>query len=278
MSPLVPYTEKGANFSDLSEPSPQHTPNQSAQHLLYSVGNTIRLHHDGYNREFLIAERPEEISALAVHDNRLVHAEICSKTGDSRALIFYTETDELIARRYGMVNALAVHEDRLIDAGNYKKIFYTKKYIFTGKSRIIAERPFEVNALATYKDVLIDVDGAGTISYTKTDQVIALFPANVHALAVHDGLLVNAILDDGWERILCIDTTEFITRRSDRVNALAVYKGRLIDAGHYGQIMYSATDEPIIKKEPEGHINALLPIDDEMANRLLELPGVIPLK
>jgi hypothetical protein len=68
MSPLVPYTRQGENFTfNLESDRPR-------QHLLYSVGRTIRLHLDGENKEYLIRKRHTKVRALAIHNNRLVDA------------------------------------------------------------------------------------------------------------------------------------------------------------------------------------------------------------
>jgi hypothetical protein len=264
MSPLVPYTEKGMNFSDLPEPdSPRNEPKQ---HLLYSVGTDIRLHHDGENREYLIRRRLQKVFALAVYKDKLI------ESGQS-CKIFYTETEEPIAERRASVNALTVHDNHLFHAEipwlqiKGLRIYHTE----TGKA--IAERPGRVFALAVYKDNLIDAGEYGKIFYTETEELIAERPDWVRALAVHNNRLVDA---GDYRKIFYTKTKEPIAERPSEVNALAIYNNRLVDAGDYGGIFYTEEKEPIV--ETHDTVYAILPINDEMANRLLKLPEVEEIK
>jgi hypothetical protein len=65
---------------------------------------------------------------------------------------------------------------------------------------------------------------------------------------------------------------EPLTERPEWVEALAVYQDAPIDAGRYHNIFYSATDDLLV--ETDGLVEALLPIDEKTAARLLKLPGV----
>jgi hypothetical protein len=67
-----------------------------------------------------------------------------------------------------------------------------------------------------------------------------------------------------------------ITERPSWVNALAIYNGRLIDAGYYNEIFYTEENEPIVKTD--GPVFSLLPINQKTADRLLTLPEVKELK
>jgi hypothetical protein len=254
MSPLVPYTEKGVNFSVKKES------NQPSQHLLYSVNNEIRLHLDGDGGEYRIAERSHDIKALAIHDNRLVDA--------SGKYISYTEPDGFISGRPGVVNALAVYKNRLVDAGDYEQICYTRSRVF------LAERVGGVTSLAIYKKRLIDIDRYGIISYTKTNELAERCLEKGAAIAVHGDQIFAAENDREagkcYGRVLRTQPWEWITERSEWINALATYKGRLIDAGYYNEIFYTKEDELIL--ETDGPVFALLPIDEQMARRLLTLP------
>jgi hypothetical protein len=265
MSPLVPHTEQGANFPSFNQPEPD----QYKPHLLYSVENTIRLHLDGENKEFVIAERPGVVRALAIHDNTLVHAEDYSDY-TAQCAILRTETDDIIADRPNYVEALAVYKDKLVDAGAYKEILYTET------DDIIAKRRAWVNALAVHDDRLVDAGEYGKFFYTENDEVIAKLSVNVYALASHDNRLAhveNSIEGKNtYGRVFYTKPYQFIAIRYDWINALAVYKGRLIDTGRYSKIYYSDTGERIL--EADGPILSLLPIDGQTADRLLKLPGV----
>jgi hypothetical protein len=262
MSPLVPHTEKGMNFPVLSEPdSPRNEPKQ---HLLYSVKREIRLHLDGEKNEFLIAERPDWVRSLAIYNGLLVDA------GDYNK-IRYTETGEIIAERSAWVKALTIRDNHLIDGGDYFQIRYTE----TGEP--IAERLYYTDALTIRDNHLIDAHG-NEIRYTETGKLIGKHHRKtISALTVHDNRLVHAegrIGPNPLSKILYTETGELIAERPGRVNALAVYNGRLIDAGDYWQIRYTERDKLMVATENEGVINSLLPIDNQMAERLLKLPEV----
>jgi hypothetical protein len=269
VSPLVPHTEKGANFPSFNPPEPD----QPKEHLLYSVGKTIRLHHDGENREYLIAERPGVVRALAIHDNLLVHAEDYNDY-KAQCAILRTETDDIIADRPNFVNALAVYKDKLIDAGAYKEIRYTET------DKLIAKRRGSVNALAVHDDRLVEAGEHGKVFYTENDEIIAKLSVNVYALASHDNCLAhveNSIEGRNiYGRVFYTKPYQFIAIRYDWVNALAVYKDRLIDTGNNSKIYYSDTGERIL--EADGPILSLLPIDGQTTDRLLKLPEVKELK
>jgi hypothetical protein len=267
MSPLVPYTRQGENFTSSQEPDP------SRQSLLYTAHKTICLHHDGKNKEYRIAERPRPVYALALHDNRLVHAEEPARSHYPHE-IFYTETNERIAERDGWVKALAVYNGRLVDA-DAEKIRYTET------DEVIAERPNGfIEALVTYKGSLIDAT-PHLIRHTETGEVIAKSGQDISALADYNGCLVKAEWFVGDRlflegRIRYVETGKLIASRAGSVQALAVYKGCLVDGGLYLRIPYTETDQPIV--ETNNSVFALLPIDDEIADRLLELPGVSPIE
>jgi hypothetical protein len=175
MSPLVPYTEKGANFSsNASEPD---TPKP---HLLYAHGKQIRLHLDGENKEFLIAERRGLVYALALHDNRLVDG------GDYRG-IRYTETGKPIAKNSRKKTSdLTVHDKHLLYS-NGKEIRYAE----TGE--VIAKCPDSVFALAIHNNRLVDAS-YDRVLYTDTGEVIAKRSGLISALAVYN----NRLIDAGW--------------------------------------------------------------------------------
>jgi hypothetical protein len=304
MSPLVPYTEKGVNFSVKKES------NQPSQHLLYSVNNEIRLHHDGDNREYLIAERPGPVDALAIHRNRLVHAEHVREGGLLIGRILYTEDEELIAERHGCVGALTDYNGRLVDAGDCPEILYTEDKGPIA-DRVIARRRGSVYSLAIYRGRLIDASGGG-IRYTETDGQVEpqspecpsitqeiirqsstypvtniarkekYFVFGTRCLVLGGDRLIRASNYMGeneqgahnsyLSRINHADTGEPIAERPDWVRALAEYKGRLIDAGDYFGIINTATGKAIV--ETDYTVNSLLPINDETTDRLLTLPEV----
>jgi hypothetical protein len=103
MSPLVPYTEKGANFNFF-----QPEPEPPKPHLLYSTGTEIRLHVEGKPNEYVLAHRPAMVTALAIHGNRLVHAEHVIDSAHQMHLgrIFHTETGEMIDERPDWIGGL----------------------------------------------------------------------------------------------------------------------------------------------------------------------------
>jgi hypothetical protein len=300
MSPLVPYTRQGENF--VSIPGPD----RSRQHLLYSVGTEIRLHHDGENKEFLIAERPGPVDALAIHRNRLVHAEYVREEGLLIGRILYTEDKELIAERHGCVRALTDYKGHLIDAGDCSEILYTEDKGPIAE-RIIARRRGSVYSLAIYRGRLIDASGGG-ILYTETDEPVEPqtpecpsitqeitasttnnitrkekhFLLGTHCLVLGGDRLIRASNYMGenehgtrnsyLSRINRADTGEPIAERPDWVRALAQYKGHLIDAGDYCRIINTTTGKEIV--ETENPVFSLLPIEENTAQRLLTLPEV----
>jgi hypothetical protein len=263
MSPLVPYTEKGANFRF------EKGPTTAREHLLYSVEKTLRLHHDGDNREYLIAESDAYLPALAIHKNRLVHAE--ARIGPKPlSKILYTETGELIAERPDWVLSLAVQKKRLVDAGEYKQILYTET-----EKTAPEERTGRVFAIAVHDGRLVHAGPMG-IHYTESGERIAGHIGGLLTIAVHKNRLVHALSvaeDDGIvDLIYYTEGNELIAKRRRNTNALATYKGRLIDAGDYEYIFYTGEDEPILKTD--GSVLSLLPIGDKMADSLLKLPEV----
>jgi hypothetical protein len=270
MSPLVPYTVKGEGFTFPSSGPEPDSP--ARQHLLYSVKNEIRLHHDYEDREYRIKKRVHQIGPLAVRKNSLFHAESGDET--VKGFIFRTETGERIAERIGTVKALMPYGGYLFDAGEFGEIFSTERF------ERIARRGRGVNALAIYNGRLIDGSGI-YIRYTQPPGgFVAEIPAPsvVGALAVHEKRLIqasNCVRDRAplfSGEIFEVEGKKQIAQRSDWVRALASYKGCLIDAGDYCKIFYTADNEPLV--EADGPINSLLPIDDEMASRLLHLKGV----
>jgi hypothetical protein len=270
MSPLVPYTRKGENFISIPEPD------EPRQHLLYSVGHTIRLHHDGENKEFLIAERSDEVKALAIQNNRLVHAENYIDYTECSGRIFYTEDDEPIAERDGYVYALAIQNNRLVDAGDYRKIFYTET------DDVIAERPGRVFALAVHDNQLFHAEEVysyacnrcyGRAFRSETGESIAERPNWITALTFHKGHLV----DSGADReIRYTETGEFILGCNSKIASIAEYKGRLIHAGDYEGI-YCADGgiEQVVRVDR--YVLSLLPVGEKTADRLLSLKGVRPI-
>jgi hypothetical protein len=274
MSPLVPYTEKGANFSNLSEPySPRTEPDQPKPHLLYTDDKRIILHLDGSDKEYRIYSNGRTIEALAIHGGRLFHAENHIEMNDSftYGYVVCTETRKRVAERPGRIVSLASHGGDLFDAGNYG-VFRLRR----GKR--MAKRYEEVTALAVHNGALIDAGDSGNIYRTETNEVIAERPGLVLALGVHEGDLFDSLV--GRESIPGMinftSTGETIAERPDWVRALASYKGRLIDAGDYPGIFYTESGKELGRAGDS--VAALLPVSQEMADRLLELPGVIPLK
>jgi hypothetical protein len=275
MSPLVPYTEKGMNFSDLSGPSPRTEPDQNIQHLLYSVGNNIRLHLDGDGGEYLIKGRPRNIRALVIHNGQLVDAGFDGE-------ILYTETDELIASIGADIPALAIHKGELVHAENHwdphaSPESCTSRIIYTKTGETIATRLNYTHAIAVFGGYLIDAGDDRRIHFTETEfKQITEAPKEILALVDNQGLLVHAeFMGSGtWpsSRILYSGQRKRIAERPGPVNALAVYNGRLIDAGTYGKILYTETEEPIV--EADNPICSLLPIDQGLADRLLQLSEV----
>jgi hypothetical protein len=276
MSPLVPYTEKGMNFSGFNE-EPYHAP----QSLLYAVYDEIRLHLFGEDKEYLITECRYPVDALAIHDNRLVHAENRAAEGTFDGFIVRTETNERVAERPRKINALAVYKDRLIDAGNYDEIRYTQ-----GNVRM-ARRTEHIEALAIHDGRLVDVENRGKDGllyhqsfYTKPKKLIEDRPSLVSSIVSHDDRLVHAenLTSSGNYRsgIFHTGTGKIIADRPNWINALAVYNGRLIDTGDYKQILFTDTGESIV--DTERGVSALLPIGEELADRLLTLPEVRELK
>jgi hypothetical protein len=278
MSPLVPYTRQGENFTFNREP------NLNRPHLLYSVRREIRLHLDRLDTEYLIAERPEGVNALAIHNGRPVDAGFYDR-------ILYTDNDERIGEPVREVSALAVYNGKLIhadiegiDGEDPDKI--PSRIIYTETGKKVAERPDIVNALAVFGGTIIDAGRYDNIYFTTPEfdefsfTYNSKFPNGITALVLDDqDALVHAQVQERgrWPILSTIFYTgpkEPIAEREGTVLALAVYKGRLIDAGDYGQILYTEKKEPILKKEIDGWINALLPIDNEIADRLLALPEV----
>jgi hypothetical protein len=282
MSPLVPYTRKGASFFFPPEPG--------RANLLYAVGSTIRLHVEGKPKEYLIAERPGNVSALAMHNDCLVNAEKLQGT-DSLGMsdIVRTETGETIAKRVGRTNALAVHEGELVDAGEPGMVRYTER------EEVIAERPSSISTLTIDDGRLVDAGSYHRVFYTKEHELIAAHQdvyvltffdsdpmpleyrlVGISALAVRNKILFSALnyLEGCNSRgvISRVKGDETIAERPQFIRALATYKGRLIDAGDYEEIRYSRLGETIVKAEDR--IVALLPIDAKAAGRLLKLPGV----
>jgi hypothetical protein len=269
MSPLVPYTRQGENFVSIPDPD------KPRPHLLYSLNNAIRLHLDDKNVEYLIAERPAWVKALAIHDNRLVHAENYVEAGNIQCLIFRTETNELIAERPTYVEALAVHDGLLVDAGRYLHTFRTET-----EERIDKHSLLYINALTVYKGSLVGADDHHIV-YVETGGIICERNNGAHALAVHDDRLVHAENRSKSKHgflgsIFYTENRKQIASRSDYISSIATYKGRLIDAVDAIGIRYTETEDPIVRAG--GLIHALLPIDDETADRLLTLPGVRELK
>jgi hypothetical protein len=278
MSPLVPYTEKGMNFLDLSVKEKEKG---IRQHLLYSIGKSICLHQEDENREFQIAVRRGFVDALAVYENRLVHAEQPAKSLRPHT-IFYTETGEPIAERESAVRGFVIYNGLLVDA-DAEEVRYTETdESIAARFDLRADHsPEFITALTIYEGSLIDAT-QHFIRYTETGEEIAESRHTISALATYNGRLVKAesfcrdrLHFEGWIRYA--EKGKLIAARPNEVRALAIYNNRLIDAGGYGGIVYTEEEkEPIVKTERP--VNALLPIDNETANSLLTLPGVREIK
>jgi hypothetical protein len=267
MSPLVPYTVKGEGFTfPSSDPEPD---SPGRQHLLYSVNNEIRLHHDGDNREYLIKKRLEEISSFALFNDRPIDA--------SRDELRDTESDKLIKACGCEVNALAVREGDLIYA-------MRREVHRAGNDALLGGGAGSVYGLTVYNNRFVHAsigfqrgDDESRILYTETNKTIAKRPGQIFALATHNGRLVHSetfYADDYVSRIF-YTATEFLAEREGTVKCLAVYNGELIDASNRGKIRYTkcgGSEDPIV--EAETGIRALLPIDEQTAERLLTLPEV----
>jgi hypothetical protein len=298
MSPLVPYTEKGRNFSDLSE---------SKQGLLYAVDNTIRLHATVGRKakEYLIAERPGLVSALAISEGSVFHAENLGipDQGQPKGRIFNTETGDEVATRSDNVISLTEYNGRLVDGGDYINILYTE----TGEP--IAYRSERVRALVTRGGELIDCSGR-TVRSTLNDEILHeqvpfysiiaegengsnpvrqfYEPSITSPMVVYKNRLILAesyFVRNGDEKlgsnryysaIIDFEGYRQLARRPDWTRALAVYNGRLVDGGDYPGIFYTESGKELGRAGDS--VAALLPVSQEMADRLLELPGVIPLK
>jgi hypothetical protein len=267
MSPLVPHTEKGMNFSDRAEPE--------RENLLYALNGEVCLHHEGKNKEYLILKEHMQTSALAFQKGRVV----CVGRGTT---IFNLETREILAQGDLSITALAVEDDKIVIAeteysGN--KPWHVIGYPET--LEMIAARPRETMALAIHDDRLVDAGDYEDIVYTKTKLIAGRPRHSVTALAARGNELdYSEYYSTGYEFHSAINeapSNRLIQLRDGLIHSLAIYNGRLIDAGDYGSIRYSETSEdPIVKAR--GIVMSLLPVNQETTERLLTLPGVEEIK
>jgi hypothetical protein len=267
MSPLVPYTEKGRNFSDLSESES----GPERENLLYAFNDEIRLHHDGENKEYLIRKENMQISELAFQKGRVV----CLGQGTK---IFSLETRETLAQGALCITALAVEDDKIVVAqADFSGDKPRHRIVYAETGELITERSKEISALAIHDGRLIDAGDYRSIFRTKTNLIIARPRHSVNALAARGNELdYSEYYSIGYEIHSAINeapSNRLIQLRKGRIRSLAIYNGRLIDAGDYGSIRYSETSEdPIV--EIGAWISSLLPINQEITDRLLTLKGV----
>jgi hypothetical protein len=263
MSPLVPYTEKGMNFS-----SPR--PESGRDNLLYSVGTEIRLHLDGEKKEYLIKRRPRKVSGLAIWKGDVIDA------GEYQEVIS-TETDEVMAECPTDITALAVRGDKIVTAGFYfEGNWLGSRIAYAETGERIADRRKTALSLAVLNGDLIDAGRYHEILRTENDERITARTAPISALAVRENeLYFSECYRAGKETHSAIRdlSGNLIRIRNGFVECLAIYKGRLIDAGDYGWIKYSeGSQEPLV--HVGARIGALLPINQEITDRLLSLKGV----
>jgi hypothetical protein len=251
MSPLVPYTRQGENFSFKQEPEPKG----GEQSLLYSVEREIRLHNHRDNSEYLIVTRHNMVNTLAYHEGILIDA-----GGDG--VIRKTLSRRKIAERVWGVFALASHKGVLYDAVGDGVIRKT----FSGK--VIGERPNSVFYFASYNNVLIEARRDGVIRKTFSGEEIATRSGQVTALAVYNGLLIDACYGSKNSIIRETSSGDEIAKRPGVVYALASYNDVLIDAGGEGVIHETLSDKPIVTVQDKSIIS-LLPLSQQIADQLL---------
>jgi hypothetical protein len=255
MSPLVPYTKKGESFDFSPAPEPE------LQSLLYSAGNTIRLHNYADGKEYLIARRKDPVFALTVHKGRIydscfnrIHVNLSGKS---------------VAARQGGTLSLASCQDRLFDAGHYNLIYDTMA------NAPVAKRERDVFALAVHEAELYDAGQDGKIHKTETGEVIGDYGTMIRGLASCEGELYAIVECEIFEN----SRGRAITKRLNVINAFADYNGRLIDGGRYDQIIDTLSGEPIIEVgDIQYGVQDLVPIDQKLADRLMQRKGVEKIK
>jgi hypothetical protein len=284
MSPLVPHTVKGESFARF---------HWKKNRLLYVLSHEIRLHIEGEKKEYQIADRLGWLHDLALLDGALIAA--TSSSGLETGKIVNIEEDRygIAECPHGWISHITVYNGKLayvesLDLGRVGHPTYRINYYSAdSKSQKRPEFPCSIIALAVHDNKLVHVEDRDPIKtwemksrfvYTETGEVIISNVGWVNDVAVHEGDLIYAEKNGGIR--YARNGKSAVERKGISAELINVLDGRLIYTSGYAdekgtqrsKLSYAESGEQIL--DVEGHIWALLPIDEETSDRLLNLPEV----